>query len=351
MRRFGIEPRTAAEQLQHDRPVGASEPFAPLPAPTGKAPYRLELASVLGSEPETLSLHVFGDSGGVKDPNPQNAVAAALIADHKARPVSLAYHVGDEVYFNGAESEYGPQLYEPYAHYNVPLLGVPGNHDGEPEPGGEPSLAAFMANFCSPTPKLPPRWAEYQRDTMDQPNCYFTLLSKHATIIGLYSNVPSGGVIEPDQYEWLVGELKDAPAGVPLIVALHHPPYSVDAHHGGSAKMGKLLDTAFTASGRAPEVVLSGHVHDYQWFVREWQGKPIGYGIIGCSGYHNTHALAPDAVAGTEIAPGVHYDYGYDAGFGFSRIDIEGSTIKGTFTGVSKDGTVTPNLHTWSASA
>ena len=56
-----------------------------------------------------------------------------------------------------------------------------------------------MQTFCDPTPKLIPAQAEYNRDTMDQPNCYWTLTDELVTIIGLYSNVPSGGVIEMDQ--------------------------------------------------------------------------------------------------------------------------------------------------------
>ncbi len=346
-RRFGIPPATAKDQLQHEETF-PSQAFQALPPPTGAAPYRIELASVLGSEPESLSFHVIGDHGGVKDPNPQMAVAAALIKDHAERPVSFCYSVGDVVYFNGAEAEYPNQFGEPYAHYTVPIFAIPGNHDGDPE-GSEASLQAFMAHFCDTSPRLVPDMAEYQRDTMTQPNCYFTLLSKHVTIIGLYSNVPSGGVIHADQLEWLAGELKAAPVGVPLIVALHHPPYSVDAHHGGSAKMGQVLDAAFTAAGRCPELVLAGHVHDAQFFVREAWGKNIGYIVIGNGGYHNLHALAGDAVAGEEYAPGVHFDYGDDSGWGFMRLDIAEGKINGEYIGVAKDGTVMPRKYVFSA--
>jgi 3',5'-cyclic AMP phosphodiesterase CpdA len=87
-------------------------------------------------------------------------------------------------------------------------------------------------------------------------------------IVGLYSNVVPGGYFEDSQTEWLTAELAAAPAGKPLIVALHHPPYSVDSMHGGSVHVGEVLDKAFDDSARTPELVLSGHVHDYQRFSR-----------------------------------------------------------------------------------
>jgi len=94
------------------------------------------------------------------------------------------------VYFNGDESEYGPQFYEPYAHYPVLIFAIPGNHDGDnSDDPSVPSLSAFVQNFCSPTPHVDPRFNEYRRDTMDQPNVYWTLqAAPFLTIIGLYTN-------------------------------------------------------------------------------------------------------------------------------------------------------------------
>jgi hypothetical protein len=309
-RRFGIPPATAREQLQKNHaPVAQTQSFQPLPAPTGQAPFRLELASVLGSEPQSLSLHVIGD--------------------HARRPVSSCWSVGDIVYFNGAEVESPSQFGEPYAHYNVPLFAIPGNHDGDPLPG-EASLAAFMRNFCAAQSQLLASMAEYQRDTMTQPNCYWTLRSAHATIVGLYSNVPEGGEIRAPQIEWLTGELEGAPQGVPLIVALHHPPYSADTHHGGSERMGKVLDEALQKARRVPQLILTGHVHNYQRFSRSLPAAFIGdnvarqlpYIVIGNSGYHNLHALATGAAAGEELAPGVKLESFCADRWGFLRLDV-----------------------------
>jgi hypothetical protein len=347
VRRFGIVPRPAREQVQRDQATGVAEPFQPLPAPTGAAPYRLALSSVkAGLPPDTRVLHVIGDHGGVKDPSPQAEVAKALVAN--AGGADFCYSVGDVVYFNGAKAEYPPQFFEAYADYNLPIFAIPGNHDGDPEEDGEASLAAFTRYFCDPTPQLLAEVAEYNRTTMDQPNPYWTLTDELVTIIGLYTNVPSGGVIEPDQQAWLVDELKAAPTNRALIVALHHPPYSCDAHHGGSEAMGKVLDSAFATAGRCPDLVLSGHVHDYQRFTRMIAGKQISYVVCGAGGYHNLHAMAADAEPGLEAAPGVTLN-AFDASqWGYLRLSITTTAIAGEYVGVAKDGTVTPGVDAFS---
>lgn len=350
-RRFGIEPASAIEQAQRDQTTGAPEPFQPLPKPTGPAPYRLALSAVTPNlDAKQRTFHVIGDHGGVKDPNPQAEVAKALIEDLKTQstPAEFCYSVGDVVYFNGAKVEYPPQFFEAYVHYNRPILAIPGNHDGDPEEDGEASLQAFVRYFCDAKPELLGEVAEYNRDTMDQPNVFWTLQDELVTIIGLYSNVPSGGVIHPDQQEWLVGELRAAPAGRALIVALHHPPYSSDAHHGGSEQMGGLLDEAFAAAGRHPDLVLSGHVHNYQRFTRTIGDRTLPYVVCGASGYHNLHAMASAAVPGLKVKPDCVLEQFEAKQWGFLRLAVTASQITGEYTGVDKLGKVTPSVDAFS---
>jgi hypothetical protein len=347
VRRYGIAPSTAREQAQ--KPQASKEPFQPLPPPTGTAPFRLTTAELeIAAASGVRRFHVLGDSGGVKDPNPQTAVARALVADVQTYGAEFAYHVGDVVYFNGARAEYPPQFQEPYESYNLPILAIPGNHDGDPEEDGEASLAAFVRYFCAAQPELLPEVEEYNRDTMTEPNVYWTLCDGLVTIVGCYSNVPAGGVIKPDQAEWLAGELTAAPTDRPLIVALHHPPYSCDTHHGGSQGMGEVLDAAFERSGRVPEMVLSGHVHDAQFFTRTLNGKQVAYVVIGNGGYHNLHALAADAEPGLEVAPGVTFDYGDASEWGFLRLAAEAGQLSGEYVGVARDGTVSEGKHAFS---
>jgi acid phosphatase type 7 len=355
----GMSSPSAAEQLQRTHPSGDIQPL-----PEGK-PSRAKALDVGIADSKSISFFVIGDHGGVKAPGPQNAVSYAMQKAPAPEPAFI-YTVGDIVYFYGEEGEYPHQFYEPYAHLKKPIVGIAGNHDGDIDPTkeckdptkklGPASLAAFMANFCDKTPLIPasdPHF-EFGRHTQTQPYCDWTLDLEAVTIIGLYSNVPSGGHLEKTQVEWLVSELKEAPKDRPLIVSLHHPPYSVDAHHGGSKHMGDALDGAFKDSGRAPEMVLSGHVHDYQRFTRTYGDKKITYVVIGNSGYHNLHLLAKDAKAGEKVADDVVFEYGDAHEYGFLRLSVSAGKISGEYSGVhtgtmpdGSDATVTPAKDTF----
>lgn len=349
-RRFGITPTTARSQLQKvQTPARTEGTDNPLPAPTGPPPFRATPADLGITDATPITFMVIGDSGGVMNPTPQNNVSNAMQAQ---KPPAFVYHVGDLVYFNGDEADYPSQFYEPYAHLNTAIIGIPGNHDGDnSDDTGTPSLSAFMSNLCARTAELPAGSEEYNRDTETQPNCYWTLRAQAVTIVGCYSNVPSGGVIGSDQAAWLAAELAAAPAGVPVIVALHHPPYSVDAHHGGSAQMGQVLDAAFQTSGRTPDLVLSGHVHDYQRFTRTMpDGRTqLPYVVIGNGGYHNLHKLASGAVPGEELGAGVVFEAGDDSHWGFLSITSDGRTLHAAYSSVAKTGAVTPNVDAFTA--
>jgi Calcineurin-like phosphoesterase len=357
-RHFGIPPRTVEQQVQKFHAFQSNQKFEPLPKPTGQFPYRVS-TDELGIAPAAGKrvIHVTGDTGGVKDPNHQLDVTDAMVADLNAPgggpAPSLFFHVGDVIYFNGDESEYGPQFYEPYAHYNLPIVAIPGNHDGDnSDDPSVPSLTGFVENFCSATPHLDPQAGETNRDTMTQPNVFWTLIDKLVTVVGLYTNVPEGGQVHQDQVEWLIGELKDAPANRALIVALHHPPYSADAHHGGSARMGALLDEAFQQAERVPDMVLSGHVHNYQRFTRTIAGKQVPYIVTGAGGYHNLHRMAAPAKGKLKlpfkVASDCELEAYCDKQWGFLRLSIgPGQKLGGEYTAVDKQGGVTSKFDTF----
>lgn len=346
-RRVGLSSTvTAREQLQHAEAAEAG--LQPLPAGTpGRA-----AGSAVGIQDATpITFLVVGDMGGVKDPDPQNAVSNAMQARATEEPKpAFVYTVGDVVYFNGDATEYAPQFYEPYAHLQLPIVGIPGNHDGDTtdDPSRKP-LDTFMANFCAAKAALPPGLEEYGRDTETQPYCDWTLTLEAVTIVGVYTNVPSGGDLDQSQVDWLTGELRAAATDRPLIVTLHHPPYSVDQFHGGSQKMGTALDGAFSASGRVPDLVLSGHVHDYQRFTRTLTDSgTLTYVVVGNGGYHNLHLLAKDATPGEKVSDDVTFDYGDDSHWGFLELTIGGGTIDAAYTAVTKAGETTARADTFS---
>jgi Calcineurin-like phosphoesterase len=351
-RRFGVPAQPAAAQFHKSHGFRANQAFQPLPPPTGAYPYRFSLDQVLSADEMAgigkageLVFHVAGDTGGVKSPESQQIVAMYMEQDVTSLTPAPAffYHLGDVVYYNGQRADYYSQFYEPYAQYPLPILGIPGNHDGDPlDPLAEPSLTAFVETFCSSQPHVLPEAQEVQRDTMTQPNVYFTLLTPFATIIGLYSNVPEGGRMDADQIAWLQSEVAAAPADVALIVAVHHPVYSADAHHGGSQYVGQVLDTAFAGAARVPDLVLTGHVHNYQRFTRSKDGRQVPYVVAGAGGYWNLHYMAKDA-NGQDLPtpwqtpdPEVALESYVEDRHGFLRLTASHGTVKGEYLTVPR---------------
>ena len=288
-----------------EAPAPPREP-EPLPSPPGQPPYRMSLDSLLPAEEITeigdaghLVFHMVGDVGGVKRPEYQLAVAGAMAnqAHSALDPPRFLYILGDVIYYNGEAAQYYPQFYEPYADYPAPILAVPGNHDGTPLDRQTPSLAAFVANFCTATPQVSPDARDVRRLTMTQPNVYFTMTTPFVTIIGMYDNVVADGFLDDGQKAWLASEMQEAPADQPLILASHHPMLSLDMFHGPSDYMEQVIDEAIEASGRVPTVVFAGHVHNYQ----RWEhpvpsgGDPLPFVVSGGGGYWNLHhVMAPD---------------------------------------------------------
>lgn len=311
-RRVGTPLLPADAQFTKRHGFRSNQVFQPLPAPTGPFPYHVDLATVLSADEMSrvdnageLSFHCVGDTGGVKASEAQQIVAYWMEADLSGEGApSFLYHLGDVVYYNGERREYYPQFYEPYAQYGAPILAIPGNHDGDPlDPKVEPSLAAFVENFCASQPRLTLEAQEVQRDAMTEPNPYWTLTSPFVTVVGLYTNVPEGGRLDQDQQDWLQAELAAAPTDRALIVAMHHPIYSADAHHGGSAYMGGVLDAAIQAAGRVPDAVLTAHVHNYQRFTRSLEGRQVPYVVAGAGGYWHLHYMAKDEQGRQLVVP------------------------------------------------
>jgi hypothetical protein len=52
-----------------------------------------------------------------------------------------------------------------------------------------------------------------------------------------------------------------------VVVAVHHPPYSLDKTHGGYPDIAAAIDQAMQSTGVIPHAVLSGHVHNMQRFT------------------------------------------------------------------------------------
>lgn len=311
-------------------------------------PPTMDLAQVLGpamvqsiQTAGVISFHSVGDTGAtsIGHLTDEESVADMMAGDVRSGGVSAPwffFHLGDVVYNFGEAEYYYEQFYDPFRNYDRPIFAIPGNHDGMvygDSTKAPPTLQAFLRNFCATQPGPSKDAGGLIRSAMTQPGVYFSLNAPFLTIIGLYSNVlDSGpGVISsqgghypiPDsQVQFLQSELTrlkpahDAGERA-ILIAVHHPPLSADAKHGGSTGLSLDIDAACKKAGVWPDAVFSGHAHLYQRFTRRVNGLEIPYLVSGSGGYNakqNAIEKTPKAPftngdTTLEIDPVVEYGY------------------------------------------
>jgi hypothetical protein len=326
-----------------------------------------------------LVFHAVGDTGGIKGEEMQEMVSQVMVtqfanAPHlKDQPTlspdkvlhpepqlgdpSFFYHLGDVVYFNGQENKYSSQFYEPYKYYPTHIFAIAGNHDADNHPSKkddpqgldhDQSLDGFFENFCDSQP----HYLSPYRPTMTQPYVYWTLTTPYATIIGLYSNID--GLLDPiggrQQEAWYQDQLKNADSDKCLLVAVHHPPFSLDDAHGGYPDILAAMDDASKAANRYPDAVFTGHVHNYQRFTRLVGKAEIPHLIVGSGGYADsekaTHKLQRDPEKGnapiTRKFPtdmkGVTLEAYDEIDGGFLRVTVDDSELLCEYFAVPFDG-------------
>ena len=347
------------------------------PIPRRRNDQPLDLANFLPAEIMSaikaagkISFHAVGDTGAAKVNRSQTAataighetaVADAMVAD--VQPVdgpAFFFHLGDVIYNFGEAQYYYDQFYEPFRAYDRPIFAIPGNHDGMVFGQGSsapqvPTLDAFLTNFCAADAAPSPDAGGLMRSVMTQPGVYFRLDAPFVSILGVYSNVlDSGpGVISSqgghfplvdDQLDFLKRELANlkpdrAANKRAVIIAVHHPPLSADAKHGGSLGITKDIDACCKAAGLYPDALLCGHAHLYQRFTRVMpDGKEIPYVVAGSGGFAATtpKALPPPPITIGDhtlvIAPIVN--------FGYLTIETDARTLSLTFKTADGRGVV-----------
>jgi hypothetical protein len=340
---------SAVTQILRRRPITPGSKFQPLPAPLGAAPYRRHLADVLTPEQARaidargeLRFHCIGDTGGWRDPRPQRRVARAMVEELTGpAPVDFFYHLGDIVYPHGEEANYRPQFFAPYAAYDAPIFAIPGNHDGEVCDARARSLEPFVRTFCSASPPLHDAAVRVSRPLSRQPHVFWTLVHDWVWVIGMYTNVHEDGEIADDQLEWMTGELAAAPSDALVILAVHRPPFSVDAVHGSNLALRDAFDDCFARAGRVPDAVFGGHAHDYQRFARRHGERQIPYLVAGSGGFserHDVGAGIADLPASFPGLPDLTLE-AYDSDHhGFMTVTVRPDAAEAVYTTVSDHG-------------
>lgn len=315
-----------------------------------------------------ITFHAVGDTGAAKVNRSQTASTAiqheASVTDSMTADVlsqglngpAFFFNLGDLIYNFGEGQYYYDQFYEPFREYDRPIFAIPGNHDGMvfgPASSAPqvPTLAAFLTNFCAPEAGPSSDAGGLVRSVMTQPGVYFTLDAPFVSIIGLYSNVLDSGAgvissqkghfpLVDDQLTFLQNELKrlkpQREAGKrAILLAVHHPPLSADARHGGSTGELADIDACCKAAGLWPDAVLSGHAHLYQRFTRVIQGKETPYLVAGSGGFA---ATAP--MGGLPNAPVKVGDHTLVVNpiveFGYLTVTTDAKTLTVTFKTATK---------------
>ncbi len=295
------------DQLNAEHKLGP----IPFPMPRGLPEPVLTLEQVMGSPGAEmvkrvtasgqLVFHSVGDTGSVRGPRDQELVADKMTADFDEEAAmnmpQFFFHLGDVIYNFGEARYYYDQFYEPYRDYPAPIVALAGNHDGMPAPGSNtPTLAAFLENFCASQFEVMPEAGGLARTAQIQPGVFFTFEAPMLRIIALYSNVleDPGVIASPElgnaQLDFLKAALTRAKgfAGA-LIIAHHHPIYTVGSKHGWSQEMLAQIDQICVDTKVWPHAVLSAHAHNYQRFTRVHQGMEIPYIIAGNGGHAVAH--------------------------------------------------------------
>jgi hypothetical protein len=333
--------------------------------PDTKSPPQMNLQDIIGKEPVQniqnagrIVFHSVGDTGAkftMAGLGNEADVIDKMVEDFNesdsADIPSFLFHLGDVIYNFGENEYYYDEFYEPFRNYEAPIFAIPGNHDGMVfEDDAEATLEAFLNHFCDTEPRHPVEAGGLARTTMTQPGVYFTLVAPLVTIIGLYSNtLEDPGVISSEggkypiddkQKDFLKSELKrlsDEKYSGAVVLAVHHPPYTGGAIHGGSPGMTDDIDEAIEFAGFAPHAVLSGHAHNYQRYTRFMgDGHQIPFIVAGSGGHNATPLKKQD---GSPIrTPFTSDDLTFEryfADYGYLRIVVTAETMRIEFHDVS----------------
>ncbi len=296
-----------------------------------------------------LVFQTVGDSGGIRDGAAQQTLGAEAMegdfSGNRGDHPTFFYHLGDVVYYNSEPENYVAQFFKPYQYYPAPIVAIAGNHDSSPSTNTVPgNLDQFMKVFCDKSPR--PLVPEFDRTSMIEPYLFFTLEAPFVKIIGLYSNDGEGpGVLDPDgdtaQLDFLEAEFKRAAKASPgdpraVLVAVHHPPFSIGKDHGASPTMLDKVDKLMDKTGFIPDAFLSGHVHGFELFVRQYKGHEIPYVVCGTGGYNDDAHVKDHFRLPAQFGNGFSLAQFFDFQYGYMRMTVDKDYLTGEYVGVAK---------------
>ncbi len=307
-----------------------------------------------------MTFHMVGCSGDPTLTGPGLAVAGGM-ASQIEKPLmgavapSFLYHLGDIAYPTSGSTMTGDlwntQFYAQYAAYAdsdgpVPIFSIAGNHDGNSGTAPNTEIGHFMQNMCGTAGTVSPDdKTDTARTESTLPYPYWRLDLPAAWIIGLYTNVANGGMLDDPnaytdpttgpQYTWFVNQLKyckqqnlGQPTPKAILLALHYPPYNgtIDFQQRGDPTLGQspgashaqpvgnVLQSAFAAAGQIPDAIFTAHAHLYERLTITYEDsgtvtQQVPCFIVGCGGHTQLELMASECAGGTsQNFPDVPFD-------------------------------------------
>jgi hypothetical protein len=248
----------------------------------------------------SVKFAVIGDSG--RGDQPQNEVAAQMVAWREKFPYDLVLMLGDNIYDSHTAEDYAAKFerpYKPLLDAGVTFQAAIGNHDDAAQ------IRYEKFNMGGQ------RYYSFRRS--DQP----------------LGPVTGGGVrffaldsrsFDPDQLEWLKKGLEQSGSRW-KIVYFHHPIYT-SGRYGTAARTLRLVLEPLLVRGNV-DVVLSGHEHFYERLVPQ---RGIMYFISGAAGSLREHDIRPSDLMAR----------GFDTDYSFMLMEITGDEL--FFQSISRTG-------------
>ena len=242
--------------------VTAPNVVIPDPTPT-TSPSKPHSTSSTVVVPASGDLLVVGDWGS--GTLPQGAVAGAMERYATDNLVEAILTVGDNFYLDDPELLMAPFSWTA----DIPFWITWGNHDVE----SDTRIAAMESTFDDP-----PRWTVWRWGSVD--------------VLILDSNQ----ITDLAQARFFVTAM--AESSRPMIVTMHHPPYSC-SHHGATTDVVNQLVGVFDEDVK---LVLAGHDHNYQRF----ESVGVTYVVSGGGGralypVEQCPANHPELLAAAEV--------------------------------------------------
>lgn len=235
----------------------------------------------LPNRPDSLKFAAIGDMGtGEK---PQYEVAQQMVNVHAKFPFELVIMLGDNLYGTQKPADFILKFdrpYKPLLDAGVKFYAALGNHDEQNN--------------------------RYYKPWNMNGERFYTYTAKNVRFVVLDSDY-----MDRPQLQFAEKALKDAKEAW-KIVYFHHPLYSSGGRHGSEVDLRVVLEPLFVKYG--VNVVFSGHDHIYERIKPQ---KGIAYFIAGSSAKLRTGNIAPSALS----------DKGFDTGFTFMLVEIDGEDL------------------------